>query len=345
MTVPRSPSMATAARWRWEWDVPAGLISVVVHLVLVVLLGWTASSVRYGIAQPNGGLIALSGESTTEGFFDDEPAVNVELASIGTPESGQEREPPTGEPSLAAASSPFGTEPPVDVRGAVPSTNIFAAGGGLSTDATSIGVGDMTEGPGGKRDIRGSRAKTRVYGVEGEGSSFVFVFDRSASMSEFGGAPMASAKAELIASLAKLEQVHQFQIIFYNHEPATMPIGRQAGAMAFASEESKRLAERYIHSISPNGGTQHEAALEMALRFGADCIFFLTDAAEPGISSAQLHRIRQRNAGRSTIHTIEFGQGPPSNAESFLAKLARENGGAYAYVDITRPGAFDGSAQ
>ena len=67
--------------------------------------------------------------------------------------------------------------------------------------------------------MRGGYARTGVFGVIGEGHKFVYVFDRSGSMDGHGGAPLAAAKAELIASLKDLGQMHQFQIIFYNEQP------------------------------------------------------------------------------------------------------------------------------
>src|SRR5262245_48566300 len=52
--------------------------------------------------------------------------------------------------------------------------------------------------------------ETRVFGLRGNGSRFVYVFDRSSSME---GAPLSAAKRELIGSLQSLQSVHQFQVI------------------------------------------------------------------------------------------------------------------------------------
>ena len=69
-----------------------------------------------------------------------------------------------------------------------------------------------------------------------------------------------------------------------------------------------------------------------------DVIFFLTDAAEPQLSSSQLEEIRQKNnrVGAS-IHAIEFGAGPQQGGVNFLMRLARQNGGTHVYVDVTQP--------
>ena len=59
------------------------------------------------------------------------------------------------------------------------------------------------------------------------------------------------------------------------------------------------------------------------------------DADEPRLSASQLDKIH-RLAGGISINTIEFGFSAKSGSTSFLAKLARQNGGEYVYVDITR---------
>ena len=99
-----------------------------------------------------------------------------------------------------------------------------------------------------------------------------------------GGSPLASAKSELLASLAELGDTQQFQIIFYNEKPTRMNLGRSFGGLVLADEQAKRLAERFVKGIVADGGTQHEAALEMALKLAPDVIFFLTDADEPAMS-------------------------------------------------------------
>jgi hypothetical protein len=73
----------------------------------------------------------------------------------------------------------------------------------------------------------------------------------------------------------------------------------------------------------------------LAIRLNPDVIFFLTDADEPRLNSQQLQRIARR-AGGITINAIEFGYGPQADANNFLVRLARQNGGQHAYVDISR---------
>ncbi len=185
--------------------------------------------------------------------------------------------------------------------------------------------------------------ETQVFGVRGKGTRFVYVFDRSSSMD---GAPLAAAKRELIGSLQSLQGVHQFQIIFYNEQPQTMPDFRgRSSAMVLADEPGKQLASRFVGSIFAHGATDHLQALRTALQMRPDVIFLLTDASEPQLRPAELAAIRQLNQGTS-INAIEFGVGPPaplynstqhnSRQHNFLQQLAAENGGQHTYVDVTR---------
>jgi len=196
---------------------------------------------------------------------------------------------------------------------------------GVPTAMNQVGT---LPGHGGQRAV-----ETRVFGVRGKGSRFVYVFDRSSSME---GAPLAAAKRELIGSLQSLQSVHQFQIIFYNEQPHVMPDFRgRSSAMVFADEPGKRLAANFVGGILAHGATDHVQALRTALQMKPDVVFLLTDANEPQLRADELRLIRQLNQGTS-INTIEFGIGTPAPRYNFLQQLAAENGGQHTYVDVAR---------
>jgi hypothetical protein len=180
----------------------------------------------------------------------------------------------------------------------------------------------------------GGKARTGLFGVMGEGYKFVYVLDRSGSMGGSGENALRAVKTELVESLKNLDSVHQFQIIFYNHRPVVFNPTGVPGRLAFATNQNKERAERFLDSISAEGGTNHEDALRMAIRMQPDVIFFLTDADEPRLTPDELAKIRHMAAG-IVINGIEFGDGPKPAEESFIAQLARQNGGGYVYVDIS----------
>jgi len=269
------------------------------------------------LAQPSRGeLKYFSEEDEASGSLAPAAASN-ETAITPLPE--QSEAPLLDGPKLPTASEALAsTAPPVEVS-AVPGATGLA----------------QSQGPAGFGRGHDYDVETGVFGVKGRGSKFVYVFDRSASMSGFEGRPLASAKRELLASLESLRGVHQFQVIFYNQKPHLMTFSRdQAPVLLFANDDGKRLADSFIRGVTADGGTNHIEALQMALAMQPDVIFFLTDADEPRLTNRELTQIRQRNRG-TTISTVEYGAGPKQSGRSFLEELAEQNGGQHRYVDVT----------
>ena len=211
---------------------------------------------------------------------------------------------------------------------ALPAANASAVPG-----ATGLA---KTDGPQGFARGHDYDVETGVFGVKGRGSKFVYVFDRSASMSGFEGRPLSAAKRELVASLESLGNVHQFQVIFYNQKPHLMTFSPgQDPVLLFANDDGKKLADSFIRGVTADGGTNHIEALHLALAMRPDVIFFLTDADEPRLTNRELAQIRERNRG-ATISTVEYGAGPRQARTTFLQELAEQNGGQHRYVDVTQ---------
>jgi len=190
-------------------------------------------------------------------------------------------------------------------------------------------IGQMTQGGTPSKSI-GNKATVSIFGISGTGSRFVYVFDRSISMA---GAPLRAAKQQLIASLDSLDSVHQFQIIFFNHEPQAWDLTGGQDRIAFASEANKHLADKFVRSVSATGGTFRRTALQLALQLRPDVIFFLTDTDDPMTTGDLAEAIRRARRDTIAINTIEYGSGTASTGENFLVQLARETGGRYVYVD------------
>lgn len=192
------------------------------------------------------------------------------------------------------------------------------------------------EGLGFSRDPKqGGKGRTSLFGITGEGYKFVYVFDRSGSMGGEGRESLRAVKAELAKSLEHLDSVHQFQIVFYNERPVAFNPTGTPGRLVFATDENKQRATRFVDSISADGGTAHEDALRLAIRMHPDVIYFLTDADDPKLSADQLAKIRDLAAG-TIINCVEFGPGPKPDGTSFLETLAKQNGGSYVYIDISK---------
>lgn len=175
-------------------------------------------------------------------------------------------------------------------------------------------------------------AKVNVFGVEGTGNKFIYVFDRSGSME---GAPLAAAKSQLLKSLETLDDLRQFHIIFYSHRLLSFDLSGARGRIAFGTDQNKRAAARFVASVKADGGTDRFLALKTALALQPDTIFFLSDADDP-MRNRELNeilRINERTGAK--ICVIEFGTGKEPH-DNFLKLLARESGGNYKFIDIAK---------
>ncbi|MCR9294884.1 MAG: hypothetical protein NXI32_19365 [bacterium] len=307
-------------------SLPAWAVSLLLHVTIITALG------VFWVGTPKG-----TGDSG------DRPvgiAVVYEMA-------GKEEYAIDGGAAAAMASvdAALDSLPSQDAAGAgMPSTEQLlsdllpgtaAVSGDPSDAAGALGLGEGGGALGANREI--PKAKTTVFGIEGEGTRFLYVFDRSDSMNGYGGAPLRAAKQELIKSLQSLAPVHQFQIIFYNDSP--LPFGGLSGAgprLLTGETQSKVAAERFVRDVIADGGTRHLDALRMALGIGPDVVFFLTDA-DSGLPANEIENLQLR-ASRSgaTIHAIQFGAGPNQSDGGWIRRLSNGTGGQYRYIDVTQ---------
>lgn len=172
----------------------------------------------------------------------------------------------------------------------------------------------------------------RFFGLEARGRRLVYVCDRSASMGEPDGRPLAAAKRELVRSLDELGDSQQFGIVFYNERTRVFSPHGAAVRPVFAADESRRQARAFIEDVTAAGGTRHAEAITTALRIGADVVFVLTDAdAEHDLTEGELRSLA-RAAGGTRIMVVQFGDGAARRSPR-LAELAAGTGGVYAVVD------------
>lgn len=172
----------------------------------------------------------------------------------------------------------------------------------------------------------------RFFGLEARGRRVVYVCDRSASMGEPDGQPLAAAKRELVRSLDELVDSQQFGIVFYNERTRVFAPNGGVVRPVFAAAESRRQAQAFIADVPAAGGTRHAEAIATALRIGADVVFVLTDGdAEHDLTAGELRSL-SRAAGGTRIMVVQFGDGATGRSPR-LAELAAETGGTYAVVD------------
>lgn len=172
--------------------------------------------------------------------------------------------------------------------------------------------------------------RTGIFGLEAAGNRFVYVFDRSASMGDDGGRPLAAAKRELLRSIDELGDVQQFYVIFYNQRPQLFSPSGGIGRLVFATEDNRQAARRFVDSVRASGATRHADAIAAALRLAPDVVFVLTDGdAGDDLDEDELRRLTRSMDGTRCM-VVQFGGEERSPR---LARLAAESGGRYAVVD------------
>lgn len=154
-----------------------------------------------------------------------------------------------------------------------------------------------------------------------------FVVDTSGSMQ---GDALDQAKAALIKALDGLRAEDRFEVIQFNSE-----MDRLFGASMPVSEQSLRLARRYVAGLVSDGGTNMAPALRAALP-GPDSmpdamvrqIVFLTDGAVS--NETALFGMTAANIGDARLFTVGLGPAPNS---WFMRKAAEAGRGVFLNID------------
>jgi hypothetical protein len=345
-----------------HWVIPSWLLSLLLHggtlyLLWTYIPRWQTEPVGFG-GTSDSALGVEGGSSTSSMMFgfntgtgdDEKTGDGPEATSVG--ENTDPVETPTEVQTTAVM--------PLTAAPVLPSLDGYAAktpvagvsgtGTLLPTSAVSNPRDLINSGSGSGRGPGGTGSDASGTGTTGTGGGIpgtafmgtydratrvVFVIDSSASM--FNHQAMLAAKAALISSLQTLSDAQQFQVIFYNDTPTLLRLrGERDPTLAFATDVNKSLARQEIAAVVPSNGTNHIDALKLALRLGPEVIYFLTDAAEPALSAAELDQLHRANQGRARIHTIEFGVDAALNSGvlNFLQKLSRQNGGTHRYHNV-----------
>ena len=314
-------------------SLPAWLVSLVLHATLILGIGFL------WVANPNG----TGGEKNrpvgVAMVYESNSGEEYRLSDASA--SGNQSEVNSAE-SLESLLPNENTAPGMTNQSALDAVlpGSIDAGGSASEAAGDLGLGEGNTQLGSVRKI--PKVKTSVFGIEGEGTRFLYVFDRSDSMNGYNGRPFQAAKSQLLKSMESLGEAHQFQVIFYNDTPRPYG-GLQSGAprILTGSDNDKRSAQRFVREIIATGGTQHVDAMRMAINLSPDVIFFLTDA-DTAPSQRELDRllISASRVG-ATIHTIQFGKGSNQTGGGWIKFFAESSGGKFRYIDVTTLGDND----
>ena len=169
------------------------------------------------------------------------------------------------------------------------------------------------------------------YGLPMYGTKIVFIIDASGSMR---GERILAAKRELIQAIYDLPDGTEFNVLAFGDH--VLPWQRQ---LLVASKETKPAAQQFVRNLGLASHTASYDALEAAMGFEAEAIFFLTDGKPNAGKISQPPQIvnvisKLNRVKRMTINSIGIGVGLPGNEfDLFLNVLAVENFGKYRRVD------------
>ncbi|CAN5646995.1 hypothetical protein BH23PLA1_BH23PLA1_10760 [soil metagenome] len=195
--------------------------------------------------------------------------------------------------------------------------------------APGSGGGGGEGGGSGGGQGRGLGAGAEFFGARDRASSFVYVIDRSNSMTNRNS--MEIAKGELWASLSRLPADAEFGIVFYNERATPFTNAQGQARMMPATQENKSRVQARLQQVQADGGTNHIEALRAGFAMKPEVIFFLTDADD--MNDREAERLA-RESGPIRIQAIEFGIGPDSGLTVPLRALAQTTGGSYRYIDV-----------
>lgn len=159
------------------------------------------------------------------------------------------------------------------------------------------------------------------FGTVSRGNKFVFIIDKSFSMS---GNRLTAAKEELCSTLKGLKPTDKFMIYFFSDAAQAMP----AREMLAGTPKNIQWATDWVRGRSVDGGTNPTQALSWCFNLRPDTVWLLTDgqfADGPALDAIAAGN-RQLKA---RINTLAFHD---KGGADILQRIARENDGTYRFV-------------
>jgi len=204
-------------------------------------------------------------------------------------------------------------------------------GGSLTSIDSAVGASGAGSGDG-----------ASFFGLEAKGRRFAYIVDVSGSMDMLTGEGAVSrwelTRAELIRSIAQLDEHAKFSIILYSSNAISL-----FGEMGWvdATDANRRTTVGALMGFEPRGGTQPEPAFEMifGLKPEPDAVYFMTDGKIPTGAPTRVRSMNRREL--VPIHCILFGELANERdaraASNMMSNIARNSGGKFTHIREGRP--------
>jgi hypothetical protein len=183
------------------------------------------------------------------------------------------------------------------------------------------------------------------FGTVARGDRFVYVLDRSGSMS---GGRLERAAAELLRSLDQLQPDQSFYVVLFSDGMLRMfDDADEPPRMLPATPENRQRLRKWLGSINADGGTQPKDAIRFAISLRPSAVFLLSDGEFNGMTS----RTDLFGADSPAGKILDGSQAVPIHSFAYEDPAARGNmqtlaaltGGQYRYIE-PRPGPPDAGA-
>lgn len=205
-------------------------------------------------------------------------------------------------------------------------------------DAFDLRSGPPAEQPG---------TKAEFFGTVAHGDRFVYILDRSSSMSndDGNGTRLDAAKAELRTSVGKLTENQKFCVMVFSDDFKCMSGGTRP-KMHAANARNKRALAKWLATINAAGGTEPRGALRAGLALNPSSVFLLSDGQfnggpTPVIEGLPMQQnlkasevIEQYNFCGAPVHTIAFID---RAAQPRMERLAMMTGGEHRFIATIPP--------
>lgn len=298
--------------------------SLAVHAVILLLLGWqflddvfprfentTTTQLAWSEIEEFHGLQLSSDPMPTS-------VASFTTGGTSTPESraaALQSEPTV--PSVAEI-DPVGDAQLAAQETLVATSTVMDAYYGTVAGTFSGGLGDG--------DGVGDGSGDNFFGPPGDSSTFVFVLDRSGSMSSLHSQAeqftrFQRLQLELIKFIRQLQPSQRFYVIFFNEFPEPMP----TPTMVPATDNNKAMYLEWVARLRPEGMTDPRASLRLAMKLQPDQIYFLSDG---DLSDLHRNQVLRLKPGRWKLNTFTFG----SRFAEFMKALADIHNGNYTMI-------------
>lgn len=178
-------------------------------------------------------------------------------------------------------------------------------------------------------------AGAKFYGIESEGSRFVFVIDASTSMLD--GGRWTRAVEELLESISLLNKNQEFLVLTYSSRfrpMFNMPLSKID--LVRATRGNKRRLAKWLYQQQPGGITMPAGAMMVGLSLNVDAIYLLSDGLLMDQTDSMLRqhnqpRLLRYGGGKKTpVHAIAMDV--EGDGADLLRVIAEENAGIFRVV-------------